>query len=301
MIGKPFQLDEGALLDAFWSGYTEQVDYASAIAPTVIPSNKEEETHRWLDLLSMFADWTNLGSIPVASLSKYEYKLKNLDLGRNWLVAKKELERDGQGMINRRATAIGAGLPAKKNEMLAAKMTGADADELLWDNQYFYDTAHPGKTAAGAATTFSNDLGYALTRANLQTTITTMKRYRLQNGQLANVTPTDLVVPPELEYTAREILNSTMTPEDANTATNPMFGGLKLQVFPNLADTTEWYVNDNSKGITPFYWQNEKDLEVVPPSQDTDSYRKSRTLEYSADARGNYGVSLWFLSCKNDG
>ena len=300
MIGKPLELDEGALLDAFWSGYTEEMDHTATIAPQTIPSNKEKETYRWLDLLSMFADWTNLGSIPVASLTKEEYELANKKLGRNWLVDTYELRRDGQGMINRRAAAIGAGLPAKKNEMLQDKMTGADADELLWDAQYFFDTAHPGRTAAGAATTFSNDLGYSLTRANLQTTISTMKQYRLQNGQLANVTPTHLVVPSDLEWTAREILFSTQTPEDANTATNPLFRGLQLAVFPNLADTNEWYVLDNSKGISPFYWQEEKQLEVVPPSQDRDSYVKARTIEYSADASGAFGVSLWFLACKND-
>ncbi|KPN73666.1 Mu-like prophage major head subunit gpT family protein [Neisseria sp. 74A18] len=70
----------------------------------------------------------------------------------------------------------------------------------------------------------------ALNRANLQKIITTMRRLKSNGGYALNIKPSLLVVPPELEDAARELLEA----EKINGTTNTFKGRLKLHVSVHL-------------------------------------------------------------------
>ena len=301
-IGTPFKLDSADLKKNFWSGYTDTPAFWKNVAPQVIPSSNGTETYRWLDTLSSFEDWTFKGEIPDAELNKHEDTWANKDLGRNMLIFDKELRRDQTGMIRLRAQGLGAGYPAKQNSMLATLMEGAAADKTKFDAQYFFDDDHPGLDApGGASTTFDNSFALDLTTDNLETVVYTMQQYRLLNGELANVTPDTLVVPSQLQFTAKKIVNSLRVMEDANNAENQL-GFLNVVVYPSLTDTNKWYVLDNSKPIKPFFWQEELPLRVLSQeiSKTNDEYIRGRRYRLSADASGCFGHSLWFLAAMSN-
>lgn len=64
--------------------------------------------------------------------------------------------------------------------------------------------------------------------------------------------PKMLVVPPALEFTARELLQSTYDPDSGNNAVNTVQSrGLELIVDPFLTSTTAWFlIGDNNPIIT---------------------------------------------------
>jgi len=65
--------------------------------------------------------------------------------------------------------------------------------------------------------------------------------------------PAILLVPPSLEFTARELLQSTYTPEDNNNSINVIQSrGLKLIVDPYLTSTTAWYLIGEENPVITF-------------------------------------------------
>ena len=65
--------------------------------------------------------------------------------------------------------------------------------------------------------------------------------------------PKTLLVPPALEFTARELLNSTYTPEDANNSINALQSrGLTLLVDPFLTSSTAWFLIGDENPIITF-------------------------------------------------
>lgn len=59
--------------------------------------------------------------------------------------------------------------------------------------------------------------------------------------------PVYLIVPPDLEYTARAIENSELTPENANTRKNVVNEGLRTKVLDYMSDTNDWVLQMQDK------------------------------------------------------
>lgn len=101
-------------------------------------------------------------------------------------------------------------------------------DGVPYDGVPWFDTAHP-RSSFDTSNTWSNHQPpsgstYDISRSNIQTMVTGMESTAALNarGDRIRVRPTHLIVPPALEFDAAAILNSTETPEDANTSINPL-------------------------------------------------------------------------------
>lgn len=70
----------------------------------------------------------------------------------------------------------------------------------------------------------------ALNRANLEKVLVAMRKIKANGGYVLNVKPSLLIVPPELEETARELLEA----DKINGTTNTFKGRLKLHVSVHL-------------------------------------------------------------------
>ncbi len=79
-----------------------------------------------------------------------------------------------------------------------------------------------------------------LSVASLGTARVAMRRQTGIAGEAINVVPTFLVVPPELETLAEQVLTEIAASEVANA--NPFAGKLKLLVEPRFASSTAWYL-----------------------------------------------------------
>lgn len=71
--------------------------------------------------------------------------------------------------------------------------------------------------------------------------------------------PKVLLVPPQLEFTARELIHSTYDPETANNNINTIQSrNLTLLVDPYLTSTTAWFLIGDSNPLTTFMRRNPK-------------------------------------------
>jgi len=110
-----------------------------------------------------------------------------------------------------------------------------------YDGVNFFASNHP----LSAGGTNDNVVSGALTEANLTTALVKLARMKDDSGQLIGLTGTHLLVPPELEVTARKLLNAQLV---GGGDTNVLAGRLQIVVSPYLTSATRWYVIDASRG-----------------------------------------------------
>ena len=126
------------------------------------------------------------------------------------------------------------------------------------DGQSLFSTAHGAQVGGNQSNTGTT----ALAEASLQSALTVMRRLKTPDNILAMANPSVLVVPPDLEYTAGELITSAM--RGADLQTNMLARkGLSLAVAPYLTDTNDWFLLDPvtfrsymyvSKGSAPKQW-----------------------------------------------
>lgn len=129
--------------------------------------------------------------------------------------------------------------------------TGPDAVSL-------FSSSHPANVGGNQSNTGST----ALAEASLQTALTAMRRLKTPDNLLAMASPRFLVVPPELEYTARELVGSALSGADMQI--NVLAAkGLDVLVAPDLTDSNDWFLIDPmqfrayqyiAKGTNPKQW-----------------------------------------------
>jgi len=82
----------------------------------------------------------------------------------------------------------------------------------------------------------------ALDEASLAAAITAMRGQTSENDNPLNIEPGFLVVPPELEFTAKTLVNSSLVPGGINNDINVLQGIVEVLVEPLLTDANNWFL-----------------------------------------------------------
>jgi hypothetical protein len=82
----------------------------------------------------------------------------------------------------------------------------------------------------------------ALSEATLAAAITAMRKQTSEKGNPLNIEPGYLLVPPELEFTAKKLVNSTLVPGGSYNDINVIQGLVEVLVEPLLTDSNNWYL-----------------------------------------------------------
>jgi len=191
------------------------------------------------------------------------------------------------------------------DDLMTALIQGGTSN-LAFDGQAFFSASHPVGDAAGSTYSNLNASGFPLNAANYATARQAMMAIKGEDGKPLLIQPSLLVVPPQLEFTARQILNADfIAPGVAvgmNAASqmqsNVLKGSADLLVLPDLASESDaWYLLDTTKPIMPFIFQLRKPptfAALTDPTLENVFMRKK--FVYGVDARGAAGYSLPFLA-----
>ena len=274
-------------------------DY-TAITST-IKSSKNQETYPWLGSTPKMREW-NDERMP-KGLSEYNFSIINYDWESSIAVDRNAIEDEqyGQVMIRVRELAVEAkrfydemvfGLIAQGNSTTG---TGYFLNKAIscYDGGAFFKADH----SEGSSGTQSNYGTTALGASALQTAITAMRKFKDDQGKPAHIRPNLLVVSPDLEFTSRELLNSTYYPEEGTTtnklATNVLKGIVNLLVSPYLTDTNNWYLFDTSRTVKPAILQMRKTPIFSSLIKGTESMFMRKQLFYGVDWRGFVAFGDW--------
>lgn len=121
-------------------------------------------------------------------------------------------------------------------------------------------TAHP-QSAADTGTTQTNEGTLALTKDNVSTTRQLHMALTDDQGDLLNIMPDEILVPPELEDTLLTISASALDPVSANNAVNPQAGRFRGHVWHYLTDATAWFMMDSARRQRDLLWYERIPLE----------------------------------------
>jgi phage major head subunit gpT-like protein len=278
-------------------------------------STTESENHVWLDRVPQLRLWVGDRMIQNASLRSYTLSNSAYELTEELdEFAVKDNKIDAfQPLVQ----LMGQQTKKWPDGLFFNNSTGAivnGATTLTYDGQDFWSTSHPTNPDNPLSATQSNFASSTpLNIANYFTARAAMSNFLGADGLPLYVTPTLLMVPPSLEATARQILNTTyIAPAVAlgmNSSgvmqENPLRGTADLLVVPDMAAITSvgghagtpWILMDNTKPIKPFLFQLREAPEFVFNIRpDSPSVFSRHALQYGVMTRGAGGYGPYFYA-----
>ena len=171
------------------------------------------------------------GQFPHDSLGEASARTKVATYGKLFSLTRQAIINDDLGLFSKIATKYGSAAKRLVNKMVYAQLTG---NVKMQDGVALFDNKHGNVAGTGEALSVK-----AIAKA-----ITAMRRQKGITGEATlNITPKYLVVPPELEVTAYQIVNSTAAVDGVNSGVvNPYKGRFVVVADAELTDPDAWYL-----------------------------------------------------------
>jgi len=206
------------------------------------------------------------GSVPYFDFDAgYRVDIRNYEFAQGVQIERRLIDDDQGGQIRSRAQNMADsfsqtieqdavnvfinGFTDSGTNRMGASMAGADGVGLL-------STAHP-YSPRNTNTTQANEGTLALNIDNLDTTRQAMRNFTDDKGNLLGISPDLLLVPPELERTATQMLSerAIYEPGSAQYDVNMFSGRLRPIVWDRLTDSNAWFMIDSTLMKSHLIWQ----------------------------------------------
>jgi hypothetical protein len=206
------------------------------------------------------------GTVPYVDFDAgYRIDIRNYEFAMGLQIERRLLDDEQGGQIRARAANMADafqttietdaanvfinGFTDDGTNRMGASTNGADGVGLL-------SAAHP-YSPANSGTTQSNEGTLALTIDNLDTTRQAMRNLTDDKGQLLGINPDMLLVPPELERTATQLVSerAIYEPNSAEFDVNMFSGRFKPVVWNRLTDANAWFLIDSTLMKQHLIWQ----------------------------------------------
>lgn len=243
-------------------------------------------------------DFEKTGHVQYADFARgYKFTATHVEFARGMIVQRKLVDDDQFNVINNQAQQLGDSAFRFREKAAAAVFTNAftasGTDQFGFpiagaDGVALGSASHP-RNPDNAGTTDSNTSNITLTKANVSTVRTNMMAFTDDTGDKLNVMPDEILVPPELEDTALEIVRSQLDPTSANNAINPQAGRFTVRVWHYLTSSTNWFMMDSGRRNAALQWYDRAPLEYGPQDLDRDTMQ----LKMVAYNRFSRGFSDW--------
>ena len=171
------------------------------------------------------------GQFKQDSFGEASARTKVATYGKLFSLTRQAIINDDLGLFSKIATKYGSAAKRLVNKMVYAQLTG---NVKMQDNVALFDSKHGNVAGTGEALSVK-----AIAKA-----ITAMRRQKGITGEATlNIIPKYLVVPPELEMTAYQIVNSTAAVDGVNSGVaNPYKGRFIVVADAELTDPDAWYL-----------------------------------------------------------
>ncbi|MBI5178821.1 MAG: Mu-like prophage major head subunit gpT family protein, partial [Nitrospinae bacterium] len=249
-----------------------------------VPSTTRQEEYRWLGQFPGLREW--IGDRVVKDLSVDGFVIKNRDFEATVSVDRNDLEDDAIGIYSPLIQQLGETAKQHPDQLLYELLvSGFTANGF--DGTSFFSASHPN----GRQSAYSNRGTAALDVAAYEAARAGMMSMVNEEGRPLRLLPSHLIVPPQLEATARAILRADKT---ANGSTNIWFESADVLVASELAaHPTYWFLADLKHAAKPLIFQTRKMPEFMALDKLSDEnvfFRKEYV--YGVDYRGNAGFGL---------
>lgn len=202
-------------------------------------------------------------------------------------IERKLLDDDEYNVINQRAQMMGLSFDRSIEINAVSVFANAFSSTALGpDGKALCATDHP--YSPSDATTQSNKGTSALTHDSLISAKQAMMRFKDSRGKALPIVPDTLLVPVELEETARVIVGSQLRSGVANNDIN-VNNRYNIVTSHYLSDTNNWFLIDSrmAKMYLNWYWRSMPEF-VEDPTSDF-----NLVLKYRGYMRYSFGWDHW--------
>jgi phage major head subunit gpT-like protein len=295
----------------FQTAYSKTPTYWERVASQET-STTEQERYAWLDRIPALRKWT--GDRFINNLSGRVQTITN-DLFEDTVgIERTKFEDDTYRIYAPSVDMLGDQSRRWPDQLVWAALQ-AGTSVVTYDNANFFDSSHPINPDNAAGGVQANSfVSLPLNADNYQTVRSAMRSLLGPDGLPLNVEPDLLVVPTDLERTARTILNAEtiavpvaagVGPGGVAAQTNVLKGTADVLVVPYLPNggaNSAWYLMDTRRAIKPLLFQLRAAPEFSYLNRPTDPtvFLQDKYL-YGVRARGAAGYGLWWTAARATG
>ena len=230
----------------------------------VVSSTSYEEQYQGMGAQGLVPPFN--GSVPYDDFAAgYRIDIRNYEFARGTQIERRLVDDDQENQITQRAQNMADSFNQTIEQDAVNIFINAFTDDGT--NRYGNTTnggdgvglcsaAHP-YSPSNTNSTQSNEGTLALTIDNLDTTRQNMRNLTDDRGNLLGVNPNMLLVPPELERTATQLVSerALYEPNSAEYNINMMAGRFTPVVWDRLTDSNAWFVIDSALMKSHLIWQ----------------------------------------------
>ena len=260
----------------------------------IASSNKAIEYDLSVGGMSDFDEYT--GTIEYDSIDQgYRTAYEHVEYAKGFAVERKLFDDDLYNIIHSRARRLAVAAMRTREKHAASVFVNAfSASHPGGDGVSLCNDSHPA-SPANPSVTQSNAGTTALSYDAVVATRVLMRAYKDDRGELISVSPDLLLVPPQLESTANEIVNTFRGPNSQQPGTGNygasivQDSGIRYVVWDYLSDANNWFLIDSQLARLYLNWFDRVPLELaIDPTGDFNLVAKWR-----AYMRYSYGWSDW--------
>lgn len=285
------------LTEAFYQGFTNDGRRASMI-PAIYntrTSVRAFEEHFGVGVLSSQGwDFEKTGRVQYDDRAKgFAKRYTHVQFAKGITVERRLVDDNLTDISFDDAHGLGDSAFRKREKGAASLFNGAFTDTGVNDDGMPYtgadgvglcSTAHP--RSAEDSTTQSNEGTLALTAENLGATRLLHMALTDDTGDLMDVMPDTVLIPPGLEDAAIQAGLSRLEPDTANNAVNPQEGRFNYVVWHYLTDPNAWFMIDSARRSRSLLWYERIPLEFKQEADfDTLQARWRAYMRYSYGSR----------------
>lgn len=286
------KLLEPGLRKLFYEAYDEIPEQYSKVF-NVKTSKKAKETDYGLGAMPVWNEFgssttavtgtTNMPTVPYVTIDPgLERVYTHKEFAQGFMVERKMVDDEMYGAIEKMPKDL-ARAGRYKVEMDAAKLFADGFTVNGYDGKPLFSATHPLLKGG----TCSNLVTGELNVDNLKKAIVTLRSgVKDEAGKKVLFKATTLVVPPALEFKAREILNSVLKADTELNNVNSLKGMLDIVVLDFLTSDTAWFVMDKSRHELNFFHRVKMEFKR---DEDFDSL----VAKYRGYMRYSLGYSDW--------
>lgn len=259
----------------------------NAIAMTMPTPGLAQVNHRWLGPVPQMTKWA--GDRRIGKLGAEGFTIENYDWSNGFEIDKPSLRRDQLGLYSPKIRELAMMGYLHQLTILIDLLNGGFTG-LGYDAVTFFNDSHPN-----GWDNYTNELFDA---DAYKAAVTRLKGVTNSDGEPLRLRPTHLIVGNDLEWTAREVLESERL---ASGATNITRGTAQLIVEPRIT-AKYWFVADLSRPVKPLILQIEEDInESMQTNAESDDVFHRNKHNYGAQWAGGAGYGLPELIQGSDG
>lgn len=259
----------------------------------VVPSTTQVEVHEWLGAFPAMSEW--IKERKISNLKGFKWQIENKDWESTVAVPRNSIEDDTHGLFSTIFQSMGG---AAKNhpDDLVFKLLNDGFTGKGYDGKTFFATDHQGGSNKGTG---------VLNTANYGIAIAAIGRMKDDQGNpiFDGTEKLTLVTGPELESTAKTILNAEYISVANGSAQNNIWkGSADYLKSPKITSATAWFITVEKNGIRPVIFQERKKPEFLGLTNPTDkNVFMEKEFLFGADSRDNAGYGLYHFAYGSTG